>query len=208
MNIIWVEFNSRRSKILFKARQLRCARYRNDPRLLRKEPGECDLGRSYFPLRCKRTHQINQSLVRFAILRAETRHAAAEIGAIELCVRVDLASQEAFAQRAERNEANSKLLQRGHHRLFRLAPEQRVLALKCSDGLNCMGPANRLYARFRKTEVLHLAFLNQILHSARNIFDRYIHVDPMLIEEINSIDLEALGSFNTSSSVPRIDRYE
>src|SRR5438876_10739474 len=92
MNIVWVEFSSRRSKILFKARQLRCARDRNDPRLLRKQPGECDLGRSYFPLRCERTHQINQSLVRFAILRAESRHAAAKVRAAELCVRVDLAS--------------------------------------------------------------------------------------------------------------------
>src|SRR5438128_8551783 len=113
MNIVWVEFSSRRSKILFKAHQLRCARDRNDPRLLRKQPGECDLGRSDFPLRCKRTQQINQSLVRFAILWAETRHAAAKVGTVELCVRVDLACQEAFAQRAERNESNPKLLKVG-----------------------------------------------------------------------------------------------
>src|SRR5207247_3908711 len=37
-----------------------------------------------------------------------------------------------------------------------------------------------------------LAFLNQILPSARNIFDRTIQVDRMLIEEINGIDLETL----------------
>src|SRR5437773_11130917 len=192
MNIVWVEFNSRRSKILFKARQLRCARNRHDPRLLREQPGECDLGRRYSPLRCERTHQINQSLVRFAILGAETRHAAAKVGAVELRVRVDLACQEAFAQRAERNESNPKLLKGWHHCLFGLAPAQRVLALQLRDWLNCMSPANCLRARFRKTEVLHLAFLNQILHSARNIFDRNIQVDTMLIEEINGIDLETL----------------
>src|SRR5438094_3105419 len=84
MNIVWVELNSRRSKILFKARQLRCARDRNNPRLLRKQPGECDLGGRYLPSRCERTHQINQGLVRFAILRAEPRHAAAKVGAVEL----------------------------------------------------------------------------------------------------------------------------
>jgi len=106
MNIVWVEFNSRRSEILFKPRQLCCAWDRNDPRLLRKQPGECDLGRCYSPLRCERTHQINQSLVRFPIIRAETRHAAAKVRAVELCVRIDLASQEAFAQRAERNESD------------------------------------------------------------------------------------------------------
>src|SRR6266404_2829174 len=171
MNIVWVEFNSRGSKILFKTRQLCCARDRNDPRLLRKQPGECDLGRRYLPSRCERTHQINQSLVHFAILRAETRHAAAEIGTVKLCVRVDLASQESFAQRAERNESDPKLFQSGHHFLFGLSPEERVLALKGSDWLNCVGAADCLRTRFRKAEVLHLAFLNQFLYSARNILD-------------------------------------
>jgi hypothetical protein len=111
---------------------------------------------------------------------------------LSICVRIDLASQETFAQRAEWNEADPKLLKGWHQCLFRLAPEQRVLALKCSDRLNCMGPANCVCARFRKTEVLHLAFLNQILDSARNIFDRNIQVDPMLIEEINGTDLETI----------------
>src|SRR5438309_1796670 len=101
----------------------------------------------------------------------------------------------AAAQRptsCERNESNPKLLKGWHHCLFGLAREQRVLALQRRDWLNCMSPANCLRARFRKTEVLHLAFLNQILHSARNIFDRNIQVDTMLIEEINGIDLETL----------------
>ena len=55
-----------------------------------------------------------------------------------------------------------------------------------------MGPANCLCTGLRETKVLHLAFLNQILHSTRNIFDRNIQVYPMLIEEIDGIDLETL----------------
>ena len=136
--------------------------------------------------------QINQSLVCFAILGAETRHTAAKVGAVELCVRVDLASQEALAQRAERNESDPKLLKGRHHCLFRLAPEQRVLALERRDWLNGVSAANRLRARFRKAEVLHLAFMNQILHRARNIFDGNIQVDPMLVEQIDRINLETL----------------
>jgi hypothetical protein len=34
--------------------------------------------------------------------------------------------------------------------------------------------------------------LNQILHSARNIFDRNIQVDPMLVEQIDGINPETL----------------
>jgi hypothetical protein len=63
MNIVWVEFNSHRSKILFQSSQLRCARDRNDPRLLRKQPAECDMGGRYLPSCCERTHQINRGLV-------------------------------------------------------------------------------------------------------------------------------------------------
>src|SRR5215467_9172059 len=58
-----------------------------------------------------------------------------------------------------------------------------------------MGPANCLCARFRETEVLHLAFLNQILHSTRNIFDGNLQVDTMLVEQIDGIDLETLERF-------------
>ncbi len=104
--------------------------------------------RGYLLPFCEGTDHIDQSLVRFAVLRAEPWNTAAEIRAVELRICIDLASQKAFAERAKRNEANPKLFQRGHHRLFGLSPEQRVLALERSDGLNCVGSANCLCARF------------------------------------------------------------
>ena len=38
--------------------------------------------------------------------------------------------------------------------------------------------------------MLHLAFPNQILYRARNIFDGHIQVHAMLVEEIDGIDLQ------------------
>src|SRR5262249_49713164 len=58
-----------------------------------------------------------------------------------------------------------------------------------------MCPTNCLCARFRETEVLHLAFLNETLHSTRNIFDGNTQVDPMLVEQIDGIDRETLERF-------------
>ena len=62
-----------------------------------------------------------------------------------------------------------------------------------------MCATDRLCTGFRKAEVFHLAFLNQLLHRARHIFDWYIGIHTMLIEQINRIDLESpergLGDF-------------
>jgi hypothetical protein len=55
-----------------------------------------------------------------------------------------------------------------------------------------VGAANRLRACFRETEVCDLAFADQIFDRARDVLDRYVGVDPVLIEEIDPIGLEPL----------------
>src|SRR5262245_65840663 len=45
---------------------------------------------------------------------------------------------------------------------------------------------------FRKAEVFHLTFLNQVLHRSRHVFDREVRVNTVLIEQIDDIDLESL----------------
>jgi len=40
--------------------------------------------------------------------------------------------------------------------------------------------------------VLHLALLNQLFHRSRNVFDRHVGVNPVLIEQVDDIGLEAL----------------
>ena len=55
-----------------------------------------------------------------------------------------------------------------------------------------MSAPYRLRACFRKSEVLHFALLNQILHRSGHIFDRHVGVDAVLVIEINRIDPQAL----------------
>ena len=81
----------------------------------------------------------------------------------------DLAREEAFAQRAKRNESDPEFLERRDHFRFRLSPPQRIFALQRRDRLNLVGATDRLHAGFRKSEVLHLALLNQILHRSRHV---------------------------------------
>src|SRR4029450_10066301 len=52
---------------------------------------------------------------------------------------------------------------------------------------NCMCATNRLYSRLRKPEVLHLAFLNQVLYRLRHAFDWHVGIDAVLIEQIDNI---------------------
>src|SRR6185369_12270882 len=96
------------------------------------------------------------------------------------------------AKRAEWHEADAELLERRQHLAFRLSPPQRVLALQCRDGLNRVRATNRGHARFRQAEVPDLAFTNQIPHRSRDVFDRHVRIDAVLIEQIDSIGLEPL----------------
>jgi hypothetical protein len=76
----------------------------------------------------------------------EARHGVAEVAALQLGRPVDLPGQEAFAERAERHEADAELLERREDRLLRLAPSERVLALKGGHRLHRVRAADRLHA--------------------------------------------------------------
>ncbi len=109
-----------------------------------------------------------------------------------LRVFVDLAREKALAQRAERNESDAEFLQRRQDLLLRLSPPQRVFALQRRDRLDGVCAADRLRACFGKSEVLHLALLDQILHRSGHIFDRHVGVNAVLVEQIDDIGLEPL----------------
>ena len=49
-----------------------------------------------------------------------------------------------------------------------------------------------LHPCFGKAEVLHLALLNQFFHRSRNVFDRHVGVNAVLIEQVDDIGLQAL----------------
>src|SRR6202035_1838879 len=119
-----------RRDVLLQSMQLRGAGDRHDPGLLGKEPGECARGgRRVLALRDAR-EQIDQRLVRLPGLRREAGDGVAEVGAVEGGALVDLAGEEALAQRAEGNEADPELLQGRKDLLFGLSPPERVLALQ------------------------------------------------------------------------------
>src|SRR5437763_16498527 len=98
--------------------QLRGARDRNNPRLLGKQPGERDLSRGRLLPFCDAAEQTNQGLIRLERLRRKATEGAAEVAAVEGGVLVDLARQEALAQRAEGNETNSEFLEGREDRRF------------------------------------------------------------------------------------------
>src|SRR6185437_11492574 len=132
------------SEIFFQAMKFGCSGYWNNPELLRKQPGECDLsGRRPLVLR-EFTQQIDQCLTRLSVLGVEARNGVAEIRTIEFCCFVDLAREKARAQRAKWNESNPKLFERRQEGLFWLSPPQRVLTLNRSHRLDCMGAPNGL----------------------------------------------------------------
>src|SRR5215470_687180 len=168
------------------------ARDWNNPRLLGKKPGERYLsGCRSLPL-CGLAKQFNQGLIRFPSLRRKAREDVAEVGAVERGVFVDLSREEALAQRAIWNEADSEFLKGRQHFRFWPSRPQRVFALDCSDRLDSMCASNRLRSCFRKPEVFHLTLPNQVLHRSRHVFDRDVWINTVLIEQINDFDLESL----------------
>src|ERR1017187_8648979 len=172
--------------------QLCGARDRYNPRLLGKEPGESDLSRRrLFPFP-DAGEEINQGLIRLESLRREARQGAAEVGAVELRIFVDLAREEALAKGAVRDKADSEFLKGRYHFLLRSPRPQRILALESSDRLDCVCATDRLNSCFGKAEVLDLAFLNQVLHRSSYVFDRHVRVNPMLIKQVDDINLEPL----------------
>src|ERR1017187_7849717 len=103
-----------------------------------------------------------------------------------------IAREEALTQRAIRDEADSKFLYGRQHFLLGASCPQRVFALKGGNRLNRVSATNRLRSRFRKAEVLDLAFLNQVLHRSRHVFDRHVRVNTVLIEKIDCLDPKPL----------------
>src|SRR5437879_9284085 len=125
-------------KILMEAMKRRRPGDWNDPRLLRKQPSERDLSRCRLLPFCDFAKQINQRLIRFASLWGKARDDVAEIGAIELRIFGDLASEEALTKRAKGNESDPEFFEGWQHLLFRASPPQRVFALNCGDRLDAV----------------------------------------------------------------------
>ena len=67
-----------------------------------------------------------------------------------------------------------------------------VLALHGRHGQDGMRPADRLRAGFGQPEVLHLTGLHEFLDGARDILDRHVRIDAMLIQQVDRVDAKPL----------------
>src|SRR5207249_2702837 len=126
------------------------------------------------------------------VLWRKARDDVAEVGLVELRIFADLAGEEAFTKRTERNEPDAEFLECRYYFRFRLSPPKRIFALKCRDRLNGVCTTDGLHACFRESEMFHLALLNQILHGSGDVFDRHVGIDAVLIQQVDDIGLEAL----------------
>src|SRR5215212_4247440 len=54
-----------------------------------------------------------------------------------------------------------------------------------------MGTPDRPYPCFGEAEVLDLALPDQLLHGAGDVLDRYVWIDPVLVEEVDAVGLQA-----------------
>src|SRR3569832_987943 len=172
--------------------QLGSAGNRNDPRLLREQPGKRNLRRGGFFLGGDVAEQINQGMVCLARFRRKARDGIAEVGAVELRILVDGPCEKTFAQRTEGNQADLQLLKRRQNFLLRLAPPKGIFALEGSHRLDGMGAANRLRAGFGKAEMLDLTLLIELFDRSRDLFDRHVRIDAMLVKQVDAVSLEPL----------------
>ena len=103
---------------------------------------------------------------------------------------VDRAGEEPLAQRAERHEADTELLECRQHLGLRPAGPQRVLALDGGHRLHGVRAANCPGGGLGQAEVAHLALRDQVLHGTGDVLDRHLGVDPVLVEEVDGVHAE------------------
>ena len=187
MKVVRIQLDVCCCDVFLQPLELRRAGDRHDPRLLGEQPGDCDLCRRRTLPLCDAAEQIDECQVRFPRLGIEAGDGVAEVVAVERRAFVDLPGQEALAERAEGDEADSELLESRKDLLFRFAPPERVLALQRGDRLDGMGAADCLDACLREAEVLDLALVDQLLDGPGDVLDRDVRVDAVLVEQIDAV---------------------
>ncbi len=179
------------AEILLETMRLGGSGNRHDPGLLRQQPGQRDLGRRG-GLACRESlDQFDQRQIRCTRLGSEARHVVTEVGGIELRVEVDLSRQKARAERAKGHEADAQFIEHGQQLGFRPAVPDRVFALHRRHRMHRMRPADGLHPCLGQAVMPHLAFGDQLAQSACNLLDRHIGIDPVLIEQVDTISLQA-----------------
>ena len=105
-NIIRGKSENGGSDVLFDALKLSSSGDRNDPRFLRKQPGESDLSGGCIPLHRESLNEIDKSAIRFESLGGEAREGAAVVLFVELRAFIQNPGKISLAKRTERNQAD------------------------------------------------------------------------------------------------------
>jgi len=184
------EFDRDCPDVLVQAMQLGGAWDRDHPRLLRQQPGECDLSRrGLFPFR-DTGEQMNQGLIGLEGLRREARQGAAEVGTVELRIFIDLAREEPLAQGAVGDQADSEFLKGRDDFRFRAPPPQRIFALQSRDRLDGVCAADGLHARYLQAEPISRAIARERPTVAAAV--PTIWNDVLRYVDANGIDISSL----------------
>src|SRR5690606_41770212 len=115
----------------------------NDPRLLGKHPGKRNLRRGCASLLAKLSQLINNNLICFSIVLAESGYDVTKVRLIKLRVGVDCPSEESPARRAIRNNADPAFFKYWKDLSFSFSQPNRVLPPQPCDGKDHMRPAER-----------------------------------------------------------------
>ena len=121
----------------------------------------------------------------------EAREGGADVSLAELRGGGDLAGEEPASERTEGHEADAELLEGGQDRLFRLAPEEGVLALQGRDRLHRVSSADGVDTGLGQTEVSDLAGVDELLDGAGDLLDGDVRVDTVLVEQVDRVGAQA-----------------
>ena len=105
---------------------------------------------------------------------------------------MELAGEEAAAQRRVRHERDAQLAAHRQRLLALLAIQQRELRLDGGEGVHRVTPADRRGRRLAETDRARLAPLDQPRHRAHGLLDGHARIDPVLIVEVDHVHPQPL----------------
>ncbi len=110
----------------------------------------------------------------------------------EAFLALDLAAEDAPAERRVGDVTDPQFRTQGQEVLFILPRPQRVFGLQHGDRMNRVSPAQRVRRGFGEAQIPGLSLFDQLSHGADGLFDRNLGVDTMLVVEVDLFQAEPL----------------
>ncbi len=180
------------SRVVFYVLERSGARYRHDEVALSQEPRQRELCGSAPLSPGHLAEQFEDTQIPSERLRLEPRERLAEIRRGQLISGRQLAREETSSERAVRDEADSELPADPKDTALGLPAPEGVLALNGRDRMNSMGGAEGGSRYLAQSEMTYLARGYKVCHGSNDVFDRDRRIYPVLIEQIDGIDVQAL----------------